>query len=114
LSEPEYSLLEGSLPIMSLYAREFAARQQRNWEQYSGPVITGTAELKTPAGSELPPTFQQRKEDLQTLATTPAGREELQGLASRYEAASGRLRAASTPVLTYILLHEREQGLIRR
>jgi hypothetical protein len=104
---------------MSLYAREFAARQQRNWERYSGPVITGTvitetAELKKPAGSELPPTFQQRKEDLQTLATTPAGRKELQGLASRYQAASGRLRSASTPVLTYILLHEREQGLIRR
>jgi hypothetical protein len=62
----------------------------------------------------MPPkkTLQQRQKELQSLLATPAGRKELQGLESRYSAASGRLRPASTSVITYILVHEREQGLI--
>ena len=57
-------------------------------------------------------TLQEREKELRSLIATPAGREELQELASRYQAASGKLRPAGTSVITYILVHEREQGLI--
>ena len=57
--------------------------------------------------------LQEREKELQSLFATPAGREELQELASRYHAASGTLRPAGTSVITYILVHERRQGLIR-
>jgi hypothetical protein len=60
-----------------------------------------------------PKTLQQREKELRALLTTPSGREELQQLESRYHAASGRLRPARTSVITYILVHEREQGLMR-
>ena len=36
--------------------------------------------------------LQERERELQTLLATPAGREELQELASRYYAASGKLK----------------------
>ena len=39
-------------------------------------------------------------------------RKELGELESRYREASGRLRPASTSIITYILVHEREAGLI--
>ncbi len=58
--------------------------------------------------------LQEREQELRLLLATPAGREELQKLASRYHAASGKLRPAGTSAITYILVHEREQGLIRR
>lgn len=58
--------------------------------------------------------LSERVKELQFLLTTPAGREELQQLDSRYYAASGRVRPARTSVITYILVHEREQGLIGR
>ena len=63
----------------------------------------------------MPPTktLQQREKELQSLLVTPAGREALQALVARYQAASGRLRPANTSVITYILVHEREQGLLR-
>jgi hypothetical protein len=57
-------------------------------------------------------TLRQRQEELQALLSTPAGREELRALEARYFAAGGRLRPARTSVITYILVHEREQGLI--
>ncbi len=57
-------------------------------------------------------TLQERERELRSLFATPAGREELQELASRYQAESGKLRPAGTSVITYILVHEREQGLI--
>src|SRR5262249_56224117 len=57
-------------------------------------------------------TLRQRQEELQALLATPAGRAELQELESRYEAAGGKLRPAGTSVITYLLVHEREQGLI--
>jgi hypothetical protein len=57
-------------------------------------------------------TFRQRQEELQALLATPAGQEELQELASRYQAAGGKLRPARTSLITYLLVHEREQGLI--
>ena len=58
-------------------------------------------------------TLSEREKELQALLATPAGREELQELASRYSAAGGKLRPAGTSVVTYILVHERGQGLIR-
>ena len=63
----------------------------------------------------MPPqkTLQQREKELRALLATPSGREELQQLESRYQAASGRLRPARTSVITYILVHERGQDLLR-
>jgi hypothetical protein len=57
-------------------------------------------------------TLQEREKELRSLLATPGGREELQELASRYHAASGKLRPTGTSVITYILVHERQQGLI--
>jgi len=57
-------------------------------------------------------TLPKREKELQALLATPAGRAELQGLASRYGAASGKLRPAHRSVITYIIVHERAQGLI--
>lgn len=58
-------------------------------------------------------TLQERQQELRSLIATSAGQEELQELASRYHAASGKLRPPGTSVITYILVHERQQGLIR-
>ena len=57
--------------------------------------------------------LQERERELQSLLATPAGREELQKLVSRYSEASDKLKPASTSAITYILIHERERGLIR-
>ena len=57
-------------------------------------------------------TLQEREQELRPLLASPAGREELQELASRYYTASGRLKPAGTSAITYILVYEREQGLI--
>jgi hypothetical protein len=57
-------------------------------------------------------TIQQREKELQSLLATPAGRTELHELESRYREASDRLRPSKTSVVTYILVHERERGLI--
>jgi hypothetical protein len=56
--------------------------------------------------------LQERAKELRSLLATPAGREEIQELASRYHQASGKLRPVGTSVITYILVHEREHGLI--
>ncbi len=57
-------------------------------------------------------TLPQRQKELQALLATPAGRRELEELEARYRAATGRLRSANSSVITYLLVHEREQGLI--
>jgi hypothetical protein len=57
-------------------------------------------------------TLRQREKELQSLLATPAGREELQELASRYVEASGRVRPGAASVITYILVYEKEHGLI--
>ena len=57
-------------------------------------------------------TLHDREKELQSLLATAAGREELEELESRYQAAGGRLRPPSTSVITYILVCERERGLI--
>ena len=58
-------------------------------------------------------TLREREEELRALLATPAGREALQELGSRYSEATGRIRPARTSVITYILVYERERGLIR-
>ena len=57
-------------------------------------------------------TLPLREKELQSLMSTAAGQEVLQGLDARYQAASGKSRPPKTSVITYILVHEREQGLI--
>jgi hypothetical protein len=57
-------------------------------------------------------TLPTREKELQSLLATPDGQKELQELAARYGVASARLKPASTSVITYILVHEREKGLI--
>ena len=57
-------------------------------------------------------TLQQREKELQTLLATPAGRKELEELETQYRAASGKLKPTGTSVITFILVHERERGLI--
>jgi hypothetical protein len=58
-------------------------------------------------------TLREREKELQALLATPAGRETLQKLASRYSEAAGRMRPVKASVITYILVYERERGLIR-
>jgi len=57
-------------------------------------------------------TLQQREKELQSLLATPIGREEILKLQARYAAAGGRLRPAKGSAITYILVYERERGLI--
>jgi hypothetical protein len=57
-------------------------------------------------------TTQEREKELRSLLGTPAGRAKLDGLASQYGAAAGKLRPARTSAITYILVHEKEHGLI--
>jgi len=53
-----------------------------------------------------------REKELQALLATPVGRDELQHLVARYSAAGGRVRPERRSIITYILVHERERGLI--
>ena len=57
-------------------------------------------------------TLHDREKELQSLLATAAGREQLEELVSRYQAAGGRPRPPHTSVITYILVCERERGLI--
>jgi hypothetical protein len=57
-------------------------------------------------------TIHERQQELRSLLATAAGREELEGLASRYHAAGDRPRPPAGSIITYILIHEREEGLI--
>jgi hypothetical protein len=52
-------------------------------------------------------TLQERERELQLLLATPEGRKELEEVESRY-----RPRPARTSVITYILVYERERGLL--
>ncbi len=58
-------------------------------------------------------TLPEREYELRLLLATRLGREQLENLASRYSAASGKFRVAGTSAITYILVHEREYGLIQ-
>ncbi len=57
-------------------------------------------------------TLREREKELQSLLATPAGRAALQGLVSAYSATGGRMKPPRTSVITYILVYERERGLI--
>jgi hypothetical protein len=57
-------------------------------------------------------TIREREKELQTLLGNPAGRMELQELASQYCRASIRFQPQRGSVITYILVQERERGLI--
>jgi hypothetical protein len=56
--------------------------------------------------------LREREHELQALLATAAGREALRELESRYQEASGRLKPGKTSAITYILVRERELGLI--
>ena len=60
----------------------------------------------------LKKTLPQREKELQILLANPAGRKELQELESRYYRVSGRLRPERASLITYILVYERERGLL--
>jgi hypothetical protein len=60
----------------------------------------------------LKKTIQQREKELQSLLANSAGRKELEKLESRYYAAGGRTRPQRASIITYILVYERERGLI--
>jgi hypothetical protein len=57
-------------------------------------------------------TLQQREQELRALLATPAGQKELSELEARYQKASGKVKPGKTSTITYILVHERDQGLI--
>jgi hypothetical protein len=57
-------------------------------------------------------TLQEREKEFRALLGTEEGRKELESLARLYAAASGRLRPGGTSLVTYIIVHEREKGLI--
>lgn len=62
----------------------------------------------------MPPkkTIQQREQELQTLLADATGRKELENLVSRYAKAGGRMKPLRGSIITYILVYERERGLI--
>jgi len=55
--------------------------------------------------------LHEREKELQALISTTQGRAELERLASLHQE-GGRPRPPRTSVITYILVHEREKGLI--
>jgi hypothetical protein len=57
-------------------------------------------------------TLERRQKELRALLATAEGRAELQALAVRYHTAGGRVWVERTSLVTYILVHERERGLI--
>jgi hypothetical protein len=57
-------------------------------------------------------TLSEREKELQALLATSEGRALLQDLDSQYHAASGKVRPAKASLITYILVHERQRGLI--
>jgi hypothetical protein len=59
-------------------------------------------------------TLQEREKELQSLLADAAGKQQLQDLASQYHAVSGNPQPPRTSLITYILVHERERGLIVR
>jgi hypothetical protein len=57
-------------------------------------------------------TLRLREKELQCLMGTPAGRAELSELGARYCAAGGPFKPEKSSIITYILVYERERGLI--
>lgn len=61
----------------------------------------------------LPKSLQAREQELQLLLATSEGRDQIQQLESRYMRESGRSRPTKASVITYILVHEREKGIVQ-
>lgn len=59
-----------------------------------------------------PKRLKEREQELESLLAIPGGREKIRELAARYYAASGKLRPPNGSAITFILVHEREIGLI--
>jgi hypothetical protein len=57
-------------------------------------------------------TLREREKELQTLLRIPEGRVQVQELAARYAAESGRVIPKRASLITYILVFERQRGLI--
>lgn len=57
-------------------------------------------------------TLRQREHELLSLIVTHSGRDELERLASCYQASGGKARPAHKSLITYIIAHERSLGLI--
>ena len=57
-------------------------------------------------------TLHAREAELQGLLATDTGKKELERLAAVYESASGRHRPEGRSIITYLIVHEREKGLI--
>ena len=60
----------------------------------------------------LKKTLTERQTELRALLATPAGKAELQDLEARYAEASGKPRPGKRSIITFILVYEREHGLI--
>ena len=62
----------------------------------------------------MPPkkSLVERERELQSLLATPAGRLQLQALEKRYCAGGEQVRPSRTSIITYLLVYERQQGLI--
>ena len=58
-------------------------------------------------------TLEERQRELQTLLASSEGREKLQELAQKYESDSGKPMPHGTSIITYLLVHERGQGMLR-
>jgi hypothetical protein len=56
--------------------------------------------------------LREREKELKTLLATPAGRDELEHLEARYAAKGVSLRVGRMSIITYLLVYERECGLI--
>jgi len=56
--------------------------------------------------------LREREKELQSLIASPAGRDELRDLVARYSAAGGAMRPEKASLITFILVYERERGLI--
>ena len=57
-------------------------------------------------------TLPEREKELQALLATREGKAQLEALANHYYASGGRDRPPRTSLVTYLLVHERERGLI--
>ena len=57
-----------------------------------------------------PKPLLQREKELQALLATPEGRVELRALAEEYARGGGRFLPEHGSLVTYILIHERQNG----
>ena len=58
------------------------------------------------------PTLREREKELQELLPTPEGLIRIQDLAARYGKESGHMMIQGTSLITFILVYERDRGLI--